>query len=151
MSWLRKLQRDCNYQHTPKPLCGNDAVYEDTRSEPWYYRDSCRRAIVNVTPQPQSASSGLQGLGGGALNKLFAKCINVALLAAMQNVIHLPCLQLSATILDDILKKSSSEQEIVEQIIANIDSMQKDIHTRAFRGELGTNDESAIELLRRIL
>ena len=60
-------------------------------------------------------------------------------------------MQLSATILDDILKKSSSEQEIVEQIIANIDSMQKDIHTRAFRGELGTNDESAIELLRRIL
>ncbi len=34
------------------------------------------------------------------------------------------------------------------------DSMQKDIHTRAFRGELGTNepnDESAIELLRSIL
>jgi hypothetical protein len=25
------------------------------------------------TPQPQSASSGFQGLGGGALNKLFAK------------------------------------------------------------------------------
>ena len=46
------------------------------------------------TPQPQSASSGFQGLGGGALNKLFAKCINFALLAAMQNVIHLPCLPL---------------------------------------------------------
>ena len=81
-------------QHTPKPLCGNDAAYESTRSEPWYYRDSYKCAIVNVTPQPQSASSGFQGLGGGALNKLFAKCINFALLAAMQNVIHLPCLLL---------------------------------------------------------
>ena len=31
-------------------------------------------------------------IGSGALNKLFAKCISFALLTAMQNVIHLPCL-----------------------------------------------------------
>jgi hypothetical protein len=42
------------------------------------------RRYRNLTPQPQHFCAGFQGLGGGALNKLFAKCINFALLAAMQ-------------------------------------------------------------------
>jgi len=48
--------------------------------------------IPKVHHTTTAQSAGYEGLGGGALNKLFAKCINFALLAAMQNVIHLPCL-----------------------------------------------------------
>ena len=48
--------------------------------------------IPKVHHTTTAQSAGFEGLGGGALNKLFAKCINFALLAAMQNVIHLPCL-----------------------------------------------------------
>jgi hypothetical protein len=43
--------------------------------------------IPKVHHTTTAQSAGFQGLGGGALNKLFAKCINFALLAAMQNVI----------------------------------------------------------------
>jgi hypothetical protein len=50
--------------------------------------------IPKVHHTTTAQSAGFEGLGGGALNKLFAKCINFALLAAMQNVIHLPCLPL---------------------------------------------------------
>nr|MBQ4454217.1 restriction endonuclease subunit S [Clostridia bacterium] len=58
------------------------------------------------------------------------------------------------SMLDGILGKDSSEKEIAEQVISNIESLKKAILTRAFRGELGTNDpndESAIELLKRVL
>jgi len=71
--------------------------------------------------------------------------------------IHIPPIEEQEeiiSILDDILEKDSSEKEIAEQVITKIDSMKKAILARAFRGELGTNDpndESAIELLRRIL
>lgn len=71
--------------------------------------------------------------------------------------IHIPPIEEQeeiVSILDDILEKDSSEKEIAEQVITKIDSMKKAILARAFRGELGTNDpndESAIELLRRIL
>lgn len=44
------------------------------------YAESRKHASFNVTAQPQSGSSGLQGLGGGTLNKHCAK------------VLLLPCL-----------------------------------------------------------
>jgi len=40
--------------------------------------------IPKVHHTTTAQSVGFEGLGGGALNKLFAKCINFALLAAMQ-------------------------------------------------------------------
>ena len=95
MSWLRKLQRGCNLQHTPKPLCDSYAVCVDPRSVFYHYGESCKQVVIAVTHQPQSTSSGFQGLEGRARIKHFAKCINFALLAAMQNVIHLLCLLLS--------------------------------------------------------
>ena len=71
-------------QYTPKPLCEYGADGDGMYPVPCHYGDFCKPASENITPQPQSANSGFQGLGGGALNKLFAKCINFALLAAMQ-------------------------------------------------------------------
>ena len=57
-------------------------------------------------------------------------------------------------ILDEYLSQEHEANEIAKTIIDQIDIMKKSILARAFRGELGTNDpndESAIELLRRIL
>ncbi|WP_307770285.1 hypothetical protein [uncultured Phascolarctobacterium sp.] len=42
-------------------------------------------------------------------------------------------------------------QQAVEQALASIDLMKKSILARAFRGELGTNKASALELLRQVL
>lgn len=56
--------------------------------------------------------------------------------------------------LKSLLSKEQQAKEISEQIIEQIEVMKKAILARAFRGELGTNDpndESAIELLKRVL
>ena len=42
-------------------------------------------------------------------------------------------------------------QQAVEQALASIDLMKKSILARAFRGELGTNKASALELLQPVL
>lgn len=57
-------------------------------------------------------------------------------------------------ILDDVLEHEQHAKESTEQVIDQIDTMKKSILARAFRGELGTNDpndESAIELLKKVL
>ena len=59
-----------------------------------------------------------------------------------------------ANILDTLFEKEQQAKETAEQVIDQIETMKKSILSRAFRGELGTNDpadESAEELLRRIL
>lgn len=56
--------------------------------------------------------------------------------------------------LSSILTKEKATKEIAEKTIEKIREMKKAILTKAFRGELGTNDpsdESAEELLKRIL
>ena len=58
------------------------------------------------------------------------------------------------TILSNIHEKQQQAKEAAEQVIDQIDTMKKSILSRAFRGELGTNDpndESAVELLKRTL
>lgn len=53
-----------------------------------------------------------------------------------------------------LLEKEQKAKDAAEQVIEQIDTMKKSILARAFRGELGTNDpndESAIELLKRVL
>ena len=58
------------------------------------------------------------------------------------------------SILDQLFEKEQQAKEAAEQVIDHIDSMKKSILSRAFRGELGTNDpndESAIELLKKVL
>lgn len=42
-------------------------------------------------------------------------------------------------------------QQAAEQALASIDLMKKSILARAFRGELGTNKASALELLQPVL
>lgn len=57
-------------------------------------------------------------------------------------------------ILKKLLEKEKQVKEDTEQVIDQIDAMKKSILARAFRGELGTNDpndESAVELLKRVL
>lgn len=57
-------------------------------------------------------------------------------------------------ILDSLFDKKRQVQERAEQIVDTIDMMKKAILSKAFRGELGTNnpkEESSIELLKKIL
>ena len=57
-------------------------------------------------------------------------------------------------IIDDLLAKEDAVKEAAETTLATIDIMKQSILSRAFRGELGTNnpnDEPAEELLKRIL
>ena len=57
-------------------------------------------------------------------------------------------------VLDKLFEKEQEAKEAAEQVIDQIDAMKKSILARAFRGELGTNDpndESAVELLKRVL
>lgn len=57
-------------------------------------------------------------------------------------------------ILDDLLAKEQQAKEAAEKVLEQIDLIKKAILTRAFRGELGTNDpseESAVELLKQVL
>lgn len=57
-------------------------------------------------------------------------------------------------ILLDMFAKERSVKETATAVIEQIDTMKKAILSRAFRGELGTNDpseESALELLKRVL
>lgn len=58
------------------------------------------------------------------------------------------------SIIKTILDNDMNAKDNALQVIDHIDSMKKSILSRAFRGELGTNDpkdESAMELLKRIL
>lgn len=53
-----------------------------------------------------------------------------------------------------LLDKEQQAKEAAESVLTQIDTMKKSILSRAFRGELGTNDpteESALELLKTIL
>lgn len=57
-------------------------------------------------------------------------------------------------ILDSLLAKEQQAKEAAEAVLEQIDLTKKSILSRAFRGELGTNDtneESSIELLKEIL
>ena len=56
--------------------------------------------------------------------------------------------------LDEMFVKEMKVSEISESILTQIDTMKKAILSRAFRGELGTNEpaeESAVELLKTVL
>ena len=58
------------------------------------------------------------------------------------------------TIIREIVDKEKKAREIAEEVIGNIDRLKKTILSKAFRGELGTNnldEESAIDLLKEIL
>ncbi len=58
------------------------------------------------------------------------------------------------TIIDDLLAKEAAVKDAAETTLATIDAMKQAILSRAFRGELGTNDpndEPAEELLKRVL
>lgn len=54
-------------------------------------------------------------------------------------------------LIDDLLARERSSQQATEQALASIDLMKKSILARAFRGELGTNKASALELLKQVL
>lgn len=60
----------------------------------------------------------------------------------------------SLKVLYALLNKEQKAKEIAEDVLQQIDIIKKSILTRAFRGELVTNDpseESAVELLKQVL
>ena len=71
--------------------------------------------------------------------------------------IHLPTIEEQAeivSILDSLFAKEQQAKEAAEAVLEKIDLLKKSILSRAFRGELGTNDptdEPATDLLRKIL
>lgn len=71
--------------------------------------------------------------------------------------LKMPCLEEQkeiVRILDDIFAKESQSKAAVESALAKIDTMKKAILATAFRGGFRTNDssdESAVELLRKVL
>ena len=71
--------------------------------------------------------------------------------------IYLPTLEEQKEIvsmLDDVLSKEQQAKETVEAVLDQIEAMKESILARAFRGELGTNDqreESAREMLKQVL
>lgn len=57
-------------------------------------------------------------------------------------------------IIDGLLDKEQQAKELAENALSKVDLIKKTILSRAFRGELGTNnpaDEPAVELLKRVL
>ena len=57
-------------------------------------------------------------------------------------------------IINEMMDKDQQSKEAAEAVLDQIELMKKSILARAFRGELGTNDpneESAVELLKRVL
>lgn len=57
-------------------------------------------------------------------------------------------------ILDDLLAKEQQAEDAAEGVLEQIDLIKKAILSRAFRGELGTNDpreESTVKLLKVIV
>ena len=57
-------------------------------------------------------------------------------------------------IIREFVDKEKKAREIADEVIGNIDNLKKSILSKAFRGELGTNnqkEENSIELLKKIL
>ena len=57
-------------------------------------------------------------------------------------------------ILDSLFAKEQQAKEAAEAVLEKIDLLKKSILTRAFRGELGTNDPtepSSLELLKKVI
>lgn len=90
-------------------------------------------------------------------NKVDVARANISLTNIGQMPIILPELEEQdeiILILENLLSKEQKAKEYAETVIEQIDTMKKAILTRAFRGELGTNDpeeESAVELLKKVL
>ena len=79
------------------------------------------------------------------LSKIKAASITICSLDEQEEIVR---------IIDDLLEKEQQTKEAAEAVLDQIDLMKKSILARAFRGELGTNDpneESAVELLKRVL
>ncbi len=87
-----------------------------------------------------------QGLIPGLSRKvILSLTINLPTLPEQHEIVRL---------IDDLLARERSAQQVTEQALASIDLMKKSILARAFRGELGTNkasEASALELLRQVL
>lgn len=57
-------------------------------------------------------------------------------------------------ILDDMFAKEQQVKQVAETVVEQIDLIKKSILSRAFRGELGTNnqnEESAVELVKEVV
>lgn len=90
-------------------------------------------------------------------NKVETARANISLTNISDMPISLPTLQEQIEIvrrLNELIERELTIKRAIEQVIDQIDTMKKSILARAFRGELGTNDpndESAVELLKRVL
>ena len=69
------------------------------------------------------------------------------------NVPSIPEQEKIVSVIQKLLSKEQQAKEAAEAVLDQIDLMKKSILSRAFRGELGTNDpneESAVELLKKV-
>lgn len=108
------------------------------------------RYLLNIVNSPickNQFDEHLTGIGVPNLHLRDIKevLLNVPSLEEQIEIVH---------IIDKIMAKEQQAKEIAESVLEQIDTMKKAILTRAFCGELGTNDpaeESAVEMMKKIL
>lgn len=113
---------------------------ESLRSKFLYYFLQCPLYWQQIT----ELSSGIAQPGVNG-NKLKTLCLPIPDVQEQDEIVK--CL-------DYILPIERQARDSAELVLEQIDTMKKSILARAFRGELGTNDpndESAVELLKRVL
>ena len=85
------------------------------------------------------------GINNINTKELGAISLTVPLLPEQDEIVH---------IINEMMDKEQQSKAAAEAVLDQIDLMKKSILSRAFRGELGTNDpseESAVELLKQII
>lgn len=110
-------------------------------ASPEYIRDVLASTILYRQSQEQTHGVGNQDLG---LTRMIYMALPLPPVDEQKEIVR---------ILDNLLDNEQRAKELCD-VIEKIDLMKKAILSRAFRGELGTNDpeeESAVELLKEVL
>lgn len=137
---------------------GKSALVRELKDICVFESNIMRLSVDESRIYPEFLSSFLNSqMGLNELRKNAKQAVNQASINQqdIKNVIiNLPTLPEQHEIvrlIDDLLARERKAQQATEQALASIDLMKKSILARAFRGELGMNKASALELLRQVL
>lgn len=130
-------------QNEPQFAIKNMALFKNIgRINPYFVKYYLESKTVNDKMQKDAKGSTQKFVSLGYLR---AFLIDVPLELEQMEIVH---------ILDNLLAEEQQAKETAEAVLEQIDTIKKSILSRAFRGELGTNDpseESAVELLKQII
>ena len=145
-----KYKRDYGYavkMVNPEKLLVNQRILCLTAIKEYVLSDYLNYYLQTKLFRDVFFSNETGGVNQGNVSSKFVESIviKVPLVDEQQEIVHL---------LDNLLSREQSTVTACEEALTTIDTLQKSILARAFRGELGTNDPadpSAKELLREIL